>query len=746
MLIPGFLLGNKMAKQKMLHNQLSFMAAIDSTPLDSDIVLQSDPRWSNTLKEFAVAKAFGIDIETQTTKNGNGLDHWRGAIRLIQVYLPKSGLTLILDLQNDKADAFIGLLGRQLANPAVAVVGANLYFDLLWLRTKYGFRACNIRDSQLLSQTLWAGIKSYKHSLAAVYQRLFNKVMAKESQLSNWADPNLSNTQLNYAARDSKNAFMCVAELGKRIQSFNNMPSVLGGQCDYTLQEVALIECNAIPAFVEIAHNGLPVNIPYALDVEKQYADCIENFYAPVKAKVNLPYSAQPIKMVQAVYDIYGVWLLAEDVKYDQDEDTADDDVFLNQKQQTLFELKQYPEVPKGYKLTTSSDVLFQYYCETGEEDLLVLSLVRSLKKSLDAITTLRTSAQQNKGFAKGSYRSLGFTSTGRSTCGGGGHASTLIALNLQNLPNVVEHDLLDKYKLPAPRDVIQAMSGYKLSIIDLSAAHSRIMADLSQDPLLLNSLNMKDPHLLMTASMMNTVQGTSLTADDLISRGGKKDPEIAQFRSLAKTFYYLALNVGSAKRAQAVFQKSFNQVSLEDCKLAAEAFSNTFEGVVSFQRQLHNLAKKVVIELPVELKNGSRFNLKYAMFRTPDGRLIHLECHRKEKKKKSGETYIVYEPKINDCTSCVMISAEALLEKASLTRIMDEVIPLYPDNTTLNGFCHDELNLLVPDDSQGVAFVQKVLAINSGEFQKALHVTPGGMKTGEQAAKDTLADRYSEK
>jgi hypothetical protein len=43
---------------------------------------------------------------------------------------------------------------------------------------------------------------------------------------------------------------------------------------------------------------------------------------------------------------------------------------------------------------------------------------------------------------------------------------------------------------------------------------------------------------MVMTATVMNTVGGSNLTAQDLIERGGKKDPEIAQFRSLAKTCF----------------------------------------------------------------------------------------------------------------------------------------------------------------------------------------------------------------
>jgi DNA polymerase I-like protein with 3'-5' exonuclease and polymerase domains len=734
-------------------SQLSFFALLDDTPLNDNIVLStSSVAFLALLPEMANAKVLTLDIETTHDKTGqfNGLDHARGRIRLMQIYLSKINKVLVVDLFKTDVgilDKFTQLLGRQLSNPDCVICGQNIYFDLLYLRHAYGFRANNIRDSRIMSQIRWAGIKLYRHGLGDIYKRLFFNTMSKEMQRSDWSQPELSNTQLNYAATDVVNTFRCIVELGKQIQTFNNMRSILGSECDYKLDEIALTECNAIPAFVEIAYNGLPINIPFAANTIEQYKNAINDLYAPVGVKLGLPYSAQPLKIAKSIYQTYGVWLIEEDYKKSLLDPEDDDDDIIKKKdlrQLTLTVDDEYPPIPSTHKLTTASSTLFNYFVETGEEDLLILSLVRSLKKALDSIVNLHDSAVQNNGNAKGGYNVLGMTSTGRSTCGGDRKSST-IAQNLQNLPNEVKHPLLDRYALPAPREVIQAPTGSKLSIIDLSASHSRYIARFSQDPTLLSSFDMVDPHMLMTKDVMNTSLKSDLTVQDLLDRGGKKDKEIANYRTLAKTAYYLCLNVGSANRLYQVFQKDFSDVTKDECEISIKTFATTFPQVVSWQRNLHQRAKKNLVEIQMNTKAGGKYNKKYALFRTQDGRLIHLEAHKKEKKIPNQPPKIVYEPKINDCTSCMLISAEAIAEKKTLAKIMD-ILPKYPTSCKLISMCHDEINLLISDDSVGREFNHKVYEINSKEFTLSLGDCPSGMHGDSASSLKTLADKYSEK
>jgi hypothetical protein len=151
-----------------------------------------------------------------------------------------------------------------------------------------------------------------------------------------------------------------------------------------------------------------------------------------------------------------------------------------------------------------------------------------------------------------------------------------------------------------------------------------------------------------------------------------------------------LKLNVGGGLRLQQVFNKVYEDINLDDCKLASKAFDATFPDVVNYQRNLLKQSLKNVVEFRTTLKNGRSYLTKYAQFRTSDGRLIHLEAYRTEKENQfTGKKTITYEPRISDCTSCQLISGEAYAEKRSLIRVMELKLK-NPEGYTLCGFCHD--------------------------------------------------------
>lgn len=740
-----------MPKKKVTMGQLNFLTTIESIELNPDIVLISDRRFKDLLIKFSKCKYFVFDIETYGTTGGNGLDYYRGGIRLFQVKLPGLKEIIIVDTLKDETHPlypkFLQILCAQISNDACPVVGHNLYFDLCWMRVKYGTKAVNVRDTMILSTLRYVGVKQYRHSLAAVYERATGKAISKEEQMSDWSVLLLSNSQLNYAAMDVVATEVCYVSLCQDLRKFDNMPSVLGGECDYKLTEICQIECNSIPAFVEIAVTGLPINIDFANQSIAKYEKAIKDLYLPLGEKLGLTVTAQPVKLAKAIYDHYNIWLVEEVKAKDiADEDDEDEDLDVVQLSLVCNQLelgKVYPAVPINHQLTTSSAVLFQYYIETGEEDLLKLSLCRSLKKCLDSMIGLRDSAIQNNGYARGGYRSLGSTGTGRSTCGGSGK-NTMKMLNLQNLPNEVSHALIKRYELPAPRDIIQSPGGTKLSIIDLSAAHSRYCARFSDDATLNESLGMKDPHLLITSVIMN-MSGADVTVPMLLDRGGKNDTEIAEARSLGKTCYYLSLNVGGYARLRGVFTKAFVDQDEDSCKLAIKAFGETFPDVIKYQRNLHRLAGKNTLFLKVAGKLGSTYPKEFCYFRTQDGRLIHLEVFTIEKIDKNGDVKIIKAPKIGDCTSAMMISIEAIAMKKAMTRIL-RLKEKYPEYFKLIGMCHDELILEIPDSEEGLDFTTEVYTIVAEEFTLSLAGTESGMIGSREAAAKTLCVKYSEK
>lgn len=345
------------------------------------------------------------------TKSFNeALDPFRGKIRLIQIGL-KDGRIAVIDLTEPLPNKFLETLESTLLNPNQHPVGHNIQFDLGFIKQQLGFECRSPRCTRILSILLWCGIKYYNHGLKDVYKRLFNKELNKDEQKSDWGQPTLSNSQLNYAAMDVRATFDCFWELCKRLSDWDNKPDIRGLPCRYKLTEIAAVECDVIPAFVEMRLVGQPIDIEYGEQLRQQYLDAIEDLYKPAQEALGLTFSAASDKLCKAVWEELDILLLQE-IK---DEDDDKDDI-VTVEQLTLFATKPM-NIPKGKKLSTSAANIFFHYTQTKNDILLRISLARSLKKCVDSIDALLTSAKQNNGYAKGGYTSLGNTGSGRSTC-----------------------------------------------------------------------------------------------------------------------------------------------------------------------------------------------------------------------------------------------------------------------------------------------------------------------------------------
>lgn len=248
-----------MAAKKVPLAQTSFLSMLETpTQLDPHVVLLGDPRWEACLAELNTAPWHAIDTEwwhdTPTPKKGKArIDPWRVTLRLIQVSVP-SGLVMVADLGGIRDDreerrksyaAFLDVLGRALAARDRLTIAHNLKGDALLLRIAYGFRVRGARCSMLLSQLYWAGVRGCKHSLHAVLRRM-GRAVDKRLQASDWRD-HLSNTQINYAARDPLEAAEAYRWLGRRC-------------VDAGMRRSCEAEMAALPAFVECEYNGLPVD------------------------------------------------------------------------------------------------------------------------------------------------------------------------------------------------------------------------------------------------------------------------------------------------------------------------------------------------------------------------------------------------------------------------------------------------------------------------------------------------------
>lgn len=512
--------------------------------LDPGIILVNNESATKLhLQEWDKSEYFSLDIETYGSGKGDGLNPWSGEIRLIQIGLP-SGKTLIADLGGwqerfDLPEEFTTRLKKHLFGKKL-VIGANLKFDLLWLKVKFGFDGRNCKDVMLMSQVLWAGLP-IQHSLKAIVERLKLNPLDKTEQTSEWGFE-LTNQQLNYAAKDAQIVFKVYEKLNEFLHKKN-------------LQGSSGFECHALPAFVDMEYYGMPVSIDKLQELIKIYSDLSNEFIQPFKDKYP--------------------------------------DVNPDSPQQVTSALQS-----SGLEISASGQDDLSPYWDIPE--IKALSLWRTTTTILDYLKGCDLAYFD--GGVRGVYRQINPSGFGRSTCGSDKRAGR-IGVNLQNPPNRLPKEIESK-GLPHPRTIFTAPDGYTMLVADLSSAHARIAAQVSRDATMLAIYNSgKDLHSV-TASGLAKIKG--LDWDDKHINKARKDKEnpdnkqASLFRTVAKPVFFGSLNSqGAATLKKTIQTDAGMDLPLEDCKQAIQGWRNTYKDLYNFQKQHHNISNKTSHTFP---------------------------------------------------------------------------------------------------------------------------------------------------
>lgn len=316
-------MGKSASQKKPAGNgyQVSFLNQLrDDAPLDPNAVLIGDRRWADCLREFRRARWFGLDTEFYEAGKGPWktkaeIDYWRTAVRLIQVGLP-SGRVMIADLGGllDDRDRlrelhaeFFSVLKERGESWDVPVYGMALLTEYLLLRIHYGIALRKLRDVMLASQVVWAGVaakgKRWTRQGLVMEQRLSHKLSAicdrlgvaidKSEQVSDWAG-RLSNTQLNYAARDPVAPVECWRAL-KGIVAADG------------LEFSVVAECDAQAAFGECEFNGLPVDEPMLRRNVEKWEEVREAFWSVFRKRFPDVSPTEPIAVAHALTEALDV-------------------------------------------------------------------------------------------------------------------------------------------------------------------------------------------------------------------------------------------------------------------------------------------------------------------------------------------------------------------------------------------------------------------------------------------------------
>lgn len=192
--------------------------------------------------DLSQAKLLGLDTETTE------LDPFRGDLRLVQ--LSDGNETKVIDLApfreggDLKTRPDLAPLRDLLTSARQPKVAHNAKFDCKWIRHHLGIEVGNVYDTYLASVLIAAGEGERRHGLADVVQVFLGRTLDKTEQVSDWSAAELTQSQIEYAARDAAIMPEVHARLSERIAQDG-------------LERVLALENDCVNAVAEMELNGI---------------------------------------------------------------------------------------------------------------------------------------------------------------------------------------------------------------------------------------------------------------------------------------------------------------------------------------------------------------------------------------------------------------------------------------------------------------------------------------------------------
>jgi DNA polymerase I-like protein with 3'-5' exonuclease and polymerase domains len=138
-----------------------------------------------------------------------------------------------------------------LENPALTVIGQNLFFDYRCLLGCGITLRGRLEDTMIQSALLTNGLPGVSNSLEAIAKRVCGLTVDKTLQKQDWMNAELNDADLAYAMGDVRVTYQAWREMRAQIKQAG-------------LQQVYDLECALIPAVVQVEHSGLRIDTEQA--------------------------------------------------------------------------------------------------------------------------------------------------------------------------------------------------------------------------------------------------------------------------------------------------------------------------------------------------------------------------------------------------------------------------------------------------------------------------------------------------
>lgn len=253
--------------------ELARMAAPTVPTEPTSVEYVTDPLAAErAVEEIWALPQVGYDSET------TALSPLDGRQRLAQFAAP-DGRCWVFDL--DRVGG--GRVARLLSRRGQVRVGQNLKFDQKFAARQLGVPDLGpVYDTMLAGQLLSFGDMSEEHNLAALARDELGVRLPKEQQTSDWARPELSKEQIDYAARDALIPLALQEAQTHRLRAEG-------------LTGIADIEFGAVAPLAAMEMQGIN------LDAERWLALCAQNHAERLDVQVALSRAFRP--NYQALFD-----------------------------------------------------------------------------------------------------------------------------------------------------------------------------------------------------------------------------------------------------------------------------------------------------------------------------------------------------------------------------------------------------------------------------------------------------------
>lgn len=190
-------------------------------------------------EELSRSQFLGFDTETTE------LDPYKGDLRLVQLSNGRNSYVFDMRAFPDPASnpdmaPLLDLLG----NSSVIKIAHNAKFDLKWVGHHLRCEVKGVFDTYLASLLIAAGDGDRRHSLADVSKFFTDTELDKSEQVSDWGAAELSQSQLQYAARDAQIMPTLHEQMAERLSTDS-------------LNQIAELEFDCLMPLAQMELNGI---------------------------------------------------------------------------------------------------------------------------------------------------------------------------------------------------------------------------------------------------------------------------------------------------------------------------------------------------------------------------------------------------------------------------------------------------------------------------------------------------------